>query len=300
MTTSYPSADDVLVSLSREILDRGRESCPRGRRTLEITPAVFTLTNPRARRITNQHRRWNEALAVGELSWHLAGSDDLDAIAYYAKAWRSFSDDGRTIQGSCYGHKFFARGESGISQWDRVKTGLISDRETRRAVLTTADPHEDLRPSTRDVPCLTALQFLIRDGDLHAVAFMRSNDLIWGLCYDLYVLTMLQELLAAELSVGLGSYTHIASSMHVYEHHWEMTRRIAESRVAKSAVPMKPIKDPSQKDAFLRLERALRQGRDAPAHGLDSFWSDLAVPLRRLSQRRHAQMQPPLDREAVV
>src|SRR5213596_629201 len=169
---TLPSADDILTWLSDEVIRHGREAQPRGRRTLEIAPCAFTLSDPRARRIGNPLRDWNEALAIGELSWHLAGSDDLDAIAYYAKAWREFSDDGRTIQGSCYGHKIFG-GKSGASQWDRVKAELLQDHESRRALLAIADARQDLRVSSKDVPCLTAVQFLIRDGKLHAVAFMR-------------------------------------------------------------------------------------------------------------------------------
>jgi thymidylate synthase len=116
---------------------------------------------------------------------------------------------------------------------------------------------------------------------------MRSNDLVWGLCYDLYLLTMLQELMAAELGVGLGWYAHVASSLHVYERHWDLVRRLAESPSTNKALPMRPMEHPEQKGAFLRMERALREGRRASPQGLDPFWKELAEPLRLLSERRH-------------
>lgn len=281
------SADEILAWLSRELLLNGRSVHPRGRRTLELAPCTFTLSNPRARRIANPHRRWNEALAVGELAWHLAGSDDLNAIAYYAKAWRGFSDDGRTIHGSCYGRKIFG-GAPGASQWDRVSAELRRDPNSRRALIAIADPRDDLRASSKDVPCLTALQFLIRDGLLQAVAFMRSNDLVWGLCYDLYLLTTLQELMASELGVPPGTYTHVATSMHAYEQHWEMLERIAGSSPGKIASPILPLAHPEQKDEFVRLERSLRVGGEVTGEGLDPFWRELARPLFRLSERRGA------------
>jgi thymidylate synthase len=116
---------------------------------------------------------------------------------------------------------------------------------------------------------------------------MRSNDLIWGLCYDLFFLTALQELMAAELGTALGTYTHMASSMHAYERHWDMLRRIAETPPAQCD-PMKPLSRLDQMGVFLDMEAALRQGRAGTAPKLDHFWVQLLEPLRELSERRHS------------
>lgn len=288
----YSSADETIRGIAGDLLAYGHDAAPRGMRTVEVVPYSFVLTKPRARRITIPERRWNEALAVGELCWHLAGSNDLDAIAYYAEAWRKFSDDGHTIRGSCYGRKIFG-GAPGKSQWDRVRRELSHDRDSRRALLTIGNTHEDLRGPSRDVPCLTALQFLVRDGALHAVAFMRSNDLIWGLSYDLYLLTVLQELMATELGVALGSYTHVAASMHFYERHLDMVRGIASSPQLASGPPMSALDHPEEKDEFLYLERALREGRPGKTRVLSRFWSELAVPLQQLSEKRRLGIHEP-------
>ena len=46
---------------------------------------------------------------------------------------------------------------------------------------------------------------------------MRSNDIWFGLPYDIFQFTSLQILLSMELGVGIGTYTHICGSLHLYE-----------------------------------------------------------------------------------
>src|SRR5206468_2212365 len=85
---------------------------------------------------------------------------------------------------------------------------------------------DHLSVSCRDAACATSLQFLLRDGVLDAVLTMRSNDAVWGMPYDIFLFTFLQELMALELGVGLGAYHHFASSLHIYERHVALARRV--------------------------------------------------------------------------
>lgn len=94
---------------------------------------------------------------------------------------------------------------------------------TRRAVLTINNTHRDLAAPSSDVPCTLSLQFLLRDGELHMIATMRSNDLWLGLPYDMIMFVMLQAAIARELRVRVGRYVHHAGSAHVYRKHWELT-----------------------------------------------------------------------------
>ena len=55
---------------------------------------------------------------------------------------------------------------------------------------------------------------------------MRSSDLIFGIAYDIPAFTMFQELIANELNVGLGTYTHTSNSLHIYERHFDMAEKI--------------------------------------------------------------------------
>jgi thymidylate synthase len=283
--------DEVLVSICSRVLAQGEISAPRGANTKELLGVSFVLADPRARRITLTERGWREYLAVGELAWHLAGSDRVDELAYYAPKWSSFSDDGVHILGSCYGKVLFGRGASGRSQWESVIELLRTDPDSRRAVLSFGGPElANQGLVRRDLPCITSIQFLLRAGHLNCVTTMRSNDVIWGLCYDVFLVTMLHELLSVQLSVELGWYQHSAGSLHVYDYHMELTERIARASLTTSR-PMPPMSDPQAIPTFLRAERALRLGDPSASELLSSlplYWRELATPLVQLQQHRHA------------
>ena len=60
---------------------------------------------------------------------------------------------------------------------------------------------------------------------------MRSNDIIFGLCNDVFTFCMFQQLMLNELNirgaeVDLGSYYHHAGSLHLYERHFSMAEKI--------------------------------------------------------------------------
>jgi thymidylate synthase len=56
---------------------------------------------------------------------------------------------------------------------------------------------------------------------------MRSNDVIFGLTYDLPWFVRLQRLAAEAVGLPVGAYSHQASSLHIYERHFEMAKQIA-------------------------------------------------------------------------
>ena len=67
-----------------------------------------------------------------------------------------------------------------------------------------------------DTPCTYAIQFTIVDNKLNMCVTMRSNDLWYGFCNDQYCFSMLQQLVARELSVPVGTYFHFAHNLHLY------------------------------------------------------------------------------------
>lgn len=291
----YTSIDEVLLSLLQSILSRGDMVSVRNMNTLEIHPTGFMLTNPRARCITNKVRKWSLPLAIGEFAWHLSASNDVNFISYYAKRWKTFSENGKTIDESCYGHKIFGNNNGGTSQWSNIIDLLTKDPATRRAVLSLYDSATNFGPFSKDVSCICTIQFLIRDNQLDAVTHMRSNDAMWGLPYDIFLVTMLQEYLATILAVPLGNYYHYANSMHLYEHHFELAENILEGDYSET-YEMPSMSNSTQIHSFLEYEETIRNGNLTGIIDIEDYWKDMLSVL----QAYHIKKNNLADDESVI
>ena len=276
---SVTSLDDALVRLAVLLSDQGQEAQPRGLSTLEVANVGFTLSDPRARLIWNPVRRWNPFLAIGELIWHLSGSRRAATISHYAPGWSEFAT-ASVIPGSSYGYKIFRRTRGSPSQWDQLKALLTSDPSSRRAVVSLYSGSVEMSHDARDVACAVSMQFLVRNGRLHASVMMRSNDLIWGLCYDCFVFTMLQEMLARELGYEVGEYSHFATSLHVYDRHFGLLRSIASDQSSFDVKPMPPMPGPAPVSDLVAWETKIRNGTgDTITTGLPEYWRQLMLLL---------------------
>lgn len=189
----------------------------------EVLNAITVIKDPTRGIVLSDIRKMPMRYAVGELMWYLSGNPTLKAIQNYTSAWNRMSDDGITVNsnyGWCIYHKY------DFDQWEYVKDLFKKDKNTRQAVIhiKTADN----RPS-KDVNCTVCLQFLLRDNKLHATVYMRSNDIWMGFPYDVFSFTALQCKMAMELGVEIGTYTHIAGSLHLYERNGIDGESTAES-----------------------------------------------------------------------
>lgn len=177
----------------------------------EILNAVVVIEDPTRGIVQSKIRQMPIRYAVGELAWYLSKSNRLDAIEQYSGFWKDISDDGETLN-SAYGYRIHEK--FGFDQWEHVKNMLCKDEFSRQAYIHIKDP--DPTP-TKDTPCTVGLQFQIREDKLYLTTYMRSNDIWLGFPFDVFAFTFLQVKMAMELRCGLGTYTHIAGSLHLYE-----------------------------------------------------------------------------------
>ena len=135
--------------------------------------------------------------------------------------------------------------------------------------------------ASKDVPCTLALQFFIRDGALHQVASMRSSDLVLGIALDIPAFTMFQELLALELGVECGSYTHISNSLHIYQRNYPLVEQILQDPWLKEfpgrAKPMPAMPELPPIDLLVKSEASFRfaETEDTLQKAIDSSIVDL-------------------------
>ena len=125
---------------------------------------------------------------------------------------------------------------------------------------------------------------------------MRSNDAYLGLPHDVFSFTMLQEIAARELGVGLGEYTHSVASLHLYHDEPESTQQRASSNLHAKAqsyfdeglhesvpMPAMPEGDPWESIKHVKdAEEAIRTGNlgYTPPVKLDPYWKDFVSLFR--------------------
>jgi thymidylate synthase len=267
--------DDVMRSVIQEILAHGDPIKPTKGAALELAGILIELTNPRAR-LSRTETRGKPYSCLGEFCWYLARTNDLAFISYYLQEYKRYADGNEVFGG--YGPRLF--NWDGINQVAKVTDILRKKRDSRQAVIQLFDAH-DLVEVHNDVPCTCTLQFMIRHDQLHMLANMRSNDVFRGLPHDIFCFTMLQEIVARDLSVELGTYKHAVGSLHLYTKNIKAAERfLAEGwQSTENSMPPMPLGDPWPGVEFLlHAETAIRTTGEfdsATLADVNPYWADL-------------------------
>jgi|TARA_R110001632_G_scaffold101819_1_gene209742 thymidylate synthase len=177
---------------------------------------MFTIRDISDKNVYTKWRKFNNKYAEKEWKWYLSGNPNAEEISIVAKIWKNHMDENGNVN-SNYGY-----------QWNRNKQlnyvikELKNNKYSRRAVISLYDGKEHNKYS-KDTPCTLSIHFYFipNDDNLHCTVSMRSNDVFYGLCNDFYCFAKLQELIASNLNVKTGSYTHLANNMHVYDRHFK-------------------------------------------------------------------------------
>ncbi|MFC7273789.1 thymidylate synthase [Paractinoplanes rhizophilus] len=290
---------DAYLAVLREIHDQPRHfTVTRGKTAIETPNVSFTIGDPVARTPYLAARRGNIVFNHAEALWYLSGHDDLDMVAHYAPRLRGLSENGTTLTGTAYGPRLFARiGPDGQSQFDRVLAMLGDDPDTKRATMLIMRPDELADPANPDVACTLGLQFMLRAGRLHAIAYMRGNDAMIGLYGDTFAFTFIQEFAARLLDVEVGTYAHHVGSMHINTLDLAKVERIlaepTRPDLGHATMPSTAGWDDLQ--TVLAWEEKLRRNQTiytADAVDLDSYWSQVIALFEVHRQLTHHPDQP--------
>ena len=270
---------EVFQRICRTLLEEGVESNPRALPIRELLGVTLRLSNPRTRMLDVPKKKLPASFAIGEWLWTIEAREDLDFIRYYAPSYGRFSDDGVMLNGA-YGPRI-------VPEFDKIVELLRQDVDSRRA-LVPIYAQRDVAKDSRDIPCTTTMQFLIRGGRLTMVTTMRSNDIILGMPFDVFNFTMIQEWMACRLGVEVGEYIHFVGSLHYYGTDEEKLRAII-SEPAVSTFEM-PAMDPEtifgELEDFKRLEAELRQ-RGRSDISIDGYFAPFAKVLKKYAAKRH-------------
>lgn len=222
MHKNFDNLNDAFSNLLQDVFENGKAVSARGSEQKELIFCNFTIQNPEDLEITSAARKFSDEYATAEWLWYLSANPKVNNIGKLAKIWKMIRDEHGEAESNygCYLRP----------QWDWVIEELMNDRDTRRATIVINQPHHKGK-NKADYPCTHYLHFFIRDDRLHLGVNMRSNDIIFGLCNDVFTFSLFQQLMLNELNsrganIKLGTYNHHAGSLHLYERHYPMANRI--------------------------------------------------------------------------
>lgn len=218
--------DDIYLELIKQLFEEGKTVG----NTLELSNVKFVLKSVGGNRtpiLNLTDRNFSIEYLLAELVWYFSGDNSMKFISKFGSIWEKLSDDGET-NNSAYG--YILQQKHGFNQVDKIIELLKIDPNSRRAVLNLNVPNKKVI-ETHDEPCTIALQFLLREDKLDCTVMMRSNDIWFGLPYDVVFFVELQKYIAKQLDVHAGDYTHFAVSLHMYEKDFARAALILQRKV---------------------------------------------------------------------
>lgn len=155
-----------------------------------------------------------------ELDFYASGSRQLEDAVKMSKFWSKCSDDGKTIN-SNYGFLLFHdENKHGFTQFEHAINCLRNNPDSKKAVM--ALYSKEHAYISNDNPCTLVINLYIQGDALNMQVIMRSNDLWYGLPYDVPFFRVVHYTALAMLkrtypNLELGYHIHQALNLHFYE-----------------------------------------------------------------------------------
>jgi thymidylate synthase len=200
-----PSLGEGWLLVSREILERGELASYDGSPTRELALVTLVVERPAS----------DDPLIV-ELG-------DPDWLDWMHRNFFVHEDVPELGQAKSYATRLFDYAGSGRDQVAWVIERLRDDPEARSAAITTFQPLTD----TSYIPCISLLDFWLRDGGVELVVYAHSLDLGKKAYGNLVELARLQERVAAGLDATVGRLVVHVKTAHVYEPEWALMAELA-------------------------------------------------------------------------
>lgn len=184
----------------------------------------------------NGIRKSNKKYIAKELDWYLSQDLSIKGHVDDIKIWNlCCTKDERKEVNSNYGYLLF--NEENGSQYDNCLDVLLKDKTSRNAIIVYNRPSiydEYTRDGMHDMICTMFSHFMIRHNALYMIHVMRSNDLIFGFMNDFAWTCFVYQNMYSDLKdkypkLEIGRIFWQSDSMHVYERHFELLKKIVGS-----------------------------------------------------------------------
>jgi len=212
------------LDLVRHVLEHGeRKSSRTGVDTLSCFSAHYQVDLAQVfPLLTTKKMLWSSVLR--ELLWYLSGDDHIRNLREHTKIWDAWADDDGNLD-TAYGHYWrhfpsASRDERGqwrvkeIDQIGNVLNCLRNDPNSRRMVVTAWEPGNAW--GSKLPPCHYTYAFHVQGGKLNCHLTQRSGDVALGIPFNLAAYATLTQMLAQEVGLGLGCFSHTIVDAHIY------------------------------------------------------------------------------------
>lgn len=165
-----------------------------------------------------------------EIEWYMTQEPTINMLMPpVPKIWQEVAGEYGRVN-SQYGYLVFSV-DNGGQYWEVIKE-LAKNPDSRRGVAIYNRPWMHIEATwhgMNDFICTNAVNYLIRDGKLHATVQMRSNDAVFGYRNDYAWQRFVLQMMADELDVKAGDIYWQVSSLHIYPRHLDDVKKFIES-----------------------------------------------------------------------
>ena len=221
------SVHDIRQFFIGELNDEAFTIDKTGQKTIEWIGASFIADEP------SIFGTPSKSYIEKELQWYKSQITNVNAIGgKVPEAWQYAANDYGEIN-SNYGQIIFS--DKYHHQYGRVLDELLENPDGRRSTMIYNRPsiwEEYNENGKSDFICTNAVTYYIRDGKLHCVVQMRSNDVVFGykndFAWQLYVLEEMVEdyndCNGDNDPITYGDIIWQVQNLHVYERHFHLVK----------------------------------------------------------------------------
>lgn len=210
---------DIRNELYGKLIKKDFVTDKTGVNTVEIINASFIADEPYI------FGTINHDYIERELAWYKSMSRNVwDIPKPVPGVWVKVATEDGYIN-SNYGWCIWS--DENYNQYTNVVDELKANPDSRRATMIYTRPtmHTDYKLNgMSDFICTNTVQYLVRDGKVNALVYMRSNDAIFGYKNDYAWQKHVLESVCKDLNLPMGTIYWNVASLHVYERHFDLIK----------------------------------------------------------------------------
>ena len=172
--------------------------------------------------LTTKKMHWNSLLR--EVLWYLSGENHIRNLRQHTKIWDAWADEDGNLE-TAYGYywRHFPsaqknkNGEWEVREFDQIKyviDEIKRNPNSRRLVVSAWEPGN--ATTSKLPPCHYSFVFNVNSGKLNCHLTQRSGDLALGIPFNLAAYSLLTQVIAQQVELGLGEFAHTIVDAHIY------------------------------------------------------------------------------------